>query len=353
MVAGAVAKQLREPLAVTARGDTFMWGTSIRRRLVRGLAWLVPLGIVPAGAAAPTALPLPDTGWYASAEALFLQLDHGANGNTPIVLDSLSGATLLGTNDLNYPMAAGPRLVLGRRLGEGRAAELVYFGLQDWDAGRLVRGDNDLRLPGDLGVGSLDFFNADSFAVTSGATINNVEANLWRPAGEGRLALMAGFRYLDLDERLSIRPTDSDTGASRYTIATGNDLFGGQLGGRYRILPDDSRRLGLEGVAKAGLFGNAAQMGQFVSDFDGSEVVRDTAVSAGRVAFVGELGVTGLIRVTQNLNARIGYSLLWVEGIARAANQLDYTDTAASGTTMFFGQGACLQGLNIGLELGW
>jgi hypothetical protein len=324
-----------------------------QRVMTSGLVWLVSLAALRAVAMEPTGLPLPDTGWYASAEALFLQLDPGSNGNTPLVLDSLTGATLLGTDDLNYPMTAGPRLVLGRRLAGDGAAEIVYFGLQDWNAGRLVTGNNDLRVPGDLGVATLDFFNADAFTVTSGATINNVEANLWRPRGDGRLALMAGFRYLDLDERLSIRAGDSDTGSSRYTIATGNDLFGGQVGGRYRILPDDCHRFGLEGIAKAGLFGNAVEMGQFVSDFDGSQVIRDTAVAAGRVAFVGDLGVTGLIRVAEHVNARIGYSLLWVEGVARAANQLDYTDTAASGTSLFFGQGAFMQGVNVGFEIGW
>jgi hypothetical protein len=82
-------------------------------------------------------------------------------------------------------------------------------------------------------------------------------------------------------------------------------------------------------------------------------VIRDTAVSAGRVAFVGELGATGLIRIADNVNARIGYSLLWVEGVARAANQLDYTDTAASGTNLLFGQGAFMQGVNVGFEVGW
>lgn len=330
-----------------------MGTTSLRRAVAWSLIGLVPLTTLPAVAVELTGLPLPATAWYASAEALFLQLDHGSNGNTPVVLDSLTDATLLGTDELTYPMTAGPRLVLGRRLAGDGAAELVYFGLQDWNAARIVTGDNNLRVPGDLGVATRDFFNADAFDVTSGATINNVEANLWRPAGEGRLALMAGFRYLNLDERFSIQAGDSDTGSSCYTIATGNDLFGGQLGGRYRILPDDSRRLGLEGIAKAGLFGNAVEMGQFVSDVDGSQVIRDTAVSAGRVAFVGELGVTGLIRVAGNVNARIGYSLLWVEGVARAANQLDYTDTAASGTNLFFGQGAFMQGVNVGFEIGW
>jgi hypothetical protein len=76
-------------------------------------------------------------------------------------------------------------------------------------------------------------------------------------------------------------------------------------------------------------------------------------VHASPVAFVQDLGFTGLMRVTDNVNARIGYSLIWAEGVARAANQLDFSDSATSGTTIAYGQGVFMQGINIGLEVGW
>jgi hypothetical protein len=291
--------------------------------------------------------------WYGSAEALWLQLDRGTNGNTPVILDSATNATLLGTNDLAYSMEAGPRLILGRRVGEAAAVEMLYFGLNDWDSSRTLTGNNDLRIPGDLGLATLDFFNADELTASQSATIDNVEVNLWRRPGESALELMAGFRYLNLDERFQITARDSDTGASRYSINTRNDLFGGQIGGRLRPSLDRQGRFGLEAIAKAGIFGNAVGMNQFVSDSDNRFTVRDANAAAGRTAFVGDVGIAALLRVTDSITARIGYTLIWVEGVARAANQVDFTDTTSSGTGLAFGQGAFLQGVSLGLEVGW
>jgi len=293
------------------------------------------------------------TAWYGSAEALWLQLDHGADGNTPVILDSASNATLLGTSDLTYSMEAGTRLVLGRRVGEAAAVELLYFGLNNWSASRTVVGNNDLRIPGDLGLTTLDFFNADALTASQSSTIDNVEVNLWRRYSESPLELMAGFRYLNLDEQFQISATDSDTGASRYRVNTQNDLFGGQIGGRFRSSLDQQGRLGLEATAKAGVFGNAVGMQQFVSDSNNTFVLRNTDVTAGRTAFVGDIGLAALMRVTDSITARIGYTLIWVEGVARAANQLDFTDTTASGTSLAYGQGAFMQGVFTGLEVGW
>jgi hypothetical protein len=45
--------------------------------------------------------------------------------------------------------------------------------------------------------------------------------------------------------------------------------------------------------------------------------------------------------------------MIWAEGIARAANQLDFTDDASSGRFIQTGQGAFLQGITIGLEYGF
>jgi hypothetical protein len=271
----------------------------------------------------------------------------------PVILDSATNATLLGTSDIPYSMEAGPRLILGRRVGEAAAVELLYFGLNDWDASRTLTGDNDLRIPGDLGLATLDFFNDDSLTASQAATINNVEVNLWRHTGESPLELMAGFRYLNLDEQFQISASDSDTGASRYRVNTRNDLFGGQIGGRFRPSLDRAGRFGLEAIAKAGVFGNAVGMNQFVSDSDNTFVVRNTNVAAGQTAFVGDVGLAALMRVTDSITARIGYTLIWVEGVARAANQLDFTDTTSSGTRLAYGQGAFLQGVSLGLEFGW
>lgn len=325
----------------------------VRSNVVRGLTCLLSMAIAWPGIGRGFAAEGAESPWYGSAESLWLQLDHGSNGNTPVILDSTTGATLLGTYDLTYPMSAGPRLTLGRRFGEGAAVELLYFGLNYWDASRTVVGDNDLRIPGDLGLATFDFFNADQLTVNQNATINNVEVNFWAPTGDSPFGIAAGFRYLNLDERFRISGLDSDTGASRYAIATRNNLFGAQLAARYRQMQFAGGRLGLESYAKAGIFGNSVGMNQLVTDFDNTFVARNTAVSSGQAAFIGDIGLTGLVRLTDSVNIRLGYTLIWIEGVARAANQLDFTDSATSGTSFAYGQGAFMQGITAGFEFGW
>lgn len=353
----------RVPLALHGRrakpkryvlGDEIVFSIKQHRlSVIRGLACVLCMAIVSPGICRGLADEATESRWYGSVDALWLQLDHGSNGNTPVILNSTTGESLLGTYDLTYPMAAGPRLSLGRRLGDGAAVELLYFGLNYWDSSRTVVGDNDLRIPGDLGLATFDFFNADQLSVSQNATIDNVEVNFWAPTGSSPFGLAAGFRYLNLDERFQISGLDSDTGASRYAIATRNDLFGAQLAARYRRMQLAGGRLGLESYAKAGIFGNSVGMNQLVTDFENTFVARNTAVSAGRAAFVGDIGLTGLVRVTDSINIRLGYSLIWVEGVARAANQLDFTDTATSGTAFNYGQGAFMQGVTAGFEFGW
>jgi hypothetical protein len=72
-----------------------------------------------------------------------------------------------------------------------------------------------------------------------------------------------------------------------------------------------------------------------------------------RTAFIGELGFSATYQVTSTLYAKAGYNLLWVEGIARAPDQLDFTDTPESGTALVIGKGAFLHGANVGLEARW
>ena len=55
-------------------------------------------------------------------------------------------------------------------------------------------------------------------------------------------------------------------------------------------------------------------------------------------------------KITDCLTARVGYNMLWVEGIALAPNQLDFTFTPTSGTALCRAGGAFLHGLTLGLE---
>ncbi len=47
---------------------------------------------------------------------------------------------------------------------------------------------------------------------------------------------------------------------------------------------------------------------------------------------------------------RGGYNLLWIEGVALAPDQLDFTDTPTSGTSLDIDSGVFAHGFSAGLE---
>ncbi len=285
-----------------------------------------------------------------SADALFLRLDRGTRQPVPLVLAEFEGETRMTTHDLGFQMEPGLRLALNAQLDTQRSVETVYFGLHHWNSARQVAEDNNLSLPGDLGLATQDFFMADRMSLAYQSEIHNVEVNYWRRIGCSQVYLLGGFRFFDLGERFHINSEDGDTGTSDYRVRARNNLYGAQFGGRWEGSFD---RLDLDVVGKAGIFGNAADQSTFLGDLDNTVILRDFRTSGSHAAFVGELGFNAKFKLTERLAARAGYHLIWLEGIARAADQLDFSDTPASGSALAFGNGAFLHGASVGLEARW
>ena len=170
--------------------------------------------------------------------------------------------------------------------------------------------------------------------------------------------LLFGFRFVDLDEAFNIHPNDPDTGESDYNIRSGNDMYGAQVGVVFDRQPD-CRRWGWDVVAKAGLFYNDASQTQYVTDFPPGFYLRDLlnqapiSASDSGFAFLGELGLSGTIDLTSNLTLRGGYMLMWIEGVALAPDQLDFTFTPTSGTMLNDDGGVFLHGAHLGMEARW
>lgn len=289
--------------------------------------------------------------FYFTAESLFLNLNPGTRHAEPVVLNQDTQQTVLSTQSVDYDMVAGPRLAFGYRLNRCATVEATYFGLHDWSNSATAFGNNNLRVPGDLAFATQDFFDSDRMRINSNSRLNNAEINYFRRTGFNNIALLAGFRYLNLDETFSINASDIDAGqSSDYNIRATNRLYGAQFGGRWQKRWD---AIGLDFIGKAGIFGNCAKQQTFVGDFDNTFVLRNSSTSGSRAAFVGELGLNGTCQLTKAFYARVGYTLLWVEGLARAMDQLDFTDTPQSGTALVFGNGAFMHGVSVGLEARW
>jgi hypothetical protein len=112
-------------------------------------------------------------------------------------------------------------------------------------------------------------------------------------------------------------------------------------------------------VLKAGAYYNTAVQNSIYASNAGGALESQGVSVAGTpasCAFVGELGFTGIVPITDCLDFRIGYFGLWLSGIAQPTQQL-------SGQSLIPGEpiagslnmrgGTLVQGVSLGLEGRW
>jgi hypothetical protein len=299
---------------------------------------------------------------YVVAEALILE--RNVSGTPfPLAVDATTGQTLASTNDLDFPFAGGFRAYAGYRFCGCWAAEIGYMGLFDANASTTITGD--ITLPGDLGPGTNVFFGADRLTYDYTSRLHGGELNFvcccsccettCDPCVVPRcqsIEWIYGLRYLRVDEVLNISAEREEVGGTEtgsYQVRAANDLYGPQFGVRLRHCRGP---WSVEGTGKVAVFGNDASTSQVLTDFP-DFVLRDVRASDGDVAFLGELNLSLIRQVSDHWFLRGGYNLIWIDGIALAPDQLDFTLASTSGTTIDTDNTMFLHGVNLGIEGRW
>jgi len=298
--------------------------------------------------------------WWVQADALFW--DRIGTGCDQVLAAETNPPELpvLRTNDLDFSMEPGWRVLVGYRpdssgvLGCCSALEFSYFGVYGWEDSPAAFGDQNLRIPGDLGLVSNNFLFADEMRAVYRSRLNNVEANCIKSCDADcstRIDFLLGFRFLALNEDFSLIGTDLQEGTSSYDISASNYLYGLQMGGR---MTRQVQQWSLQFTGKAGLFLNDAEQSQIVTDFPDAFVHRYVpGVSGTAAAMLGEVELTLVRRVTDVWSARLGYSVMGLGGLALAPDQLDLSLTPVSGTALSTDGFVLFHGVHIGLEAGW
>jgi len=326
--------------------------------------------------------------WTASIEAIVLARTGGVDrtlvarvpGNTQWTATNVAGVEALNSNQLDG-VSAGPKVGLTWRGDGGLSAEFSYFGIANQGATRTIGPDNPadwlvMRAPG-------TFWQTQDFAyqgMTWGSATNlySAEAN-GRLDLSGRVTVLAGFRWLQINDRLEGTMTPADrmepgwkttcmpfgpascqiseigTGSTPagyyppfWTSTTTNNLYGAQIGVHANIL--EFGRMSLDGQVKAGLFDNHATQSTVVSM---RKQLYPSGATTDRLAFVGEIGLQLKYRLTPALAVRIGYEALWLAGVALAPAQIGQTATTPSSVTALgvdCGSQVLFQGATAGLE---
>jgi hypothetical protein len=301
---------------------------------------------------------------YVVVEALILERNLQGS-DSPLVVDTATGDTILSTDDLDFPFSGGLRAYVGHRFCGCWAWELGYTGL--WGANASTTAEGDLTLPDDFGLNTNVFFGADRITLDYTSDIHSPEFNLvccccccCEPScgdkcGQQKccsIEWIYGLRYWRIDENLDInaeREEEGGTETGSYSVDTSNDLYGGQFGIRLRRCRGP---WSVEGTAKFGLYYNDAHQTQTITDFP-DFVLRQSGADDDNVAFVTDLNASLIRQISDHWYVRGGYNLIWIDGVALAPSQLDFTQTSTSGADIDSHDTLFLHGFNFGFEGRW
>ena len=266
--------------------------------------------------------------WSVRAGALFLERSRPDSG---LLAFELGGPPpeLIRAQDFDFDTRAGAEISIIRHsiLRSQTDLEVRYFGVDSWTA-------TTPSTPSTNPVFNYatPFFFAPPGTAISGSyhsELQNVEVN-FRRHFHNWLQILAGMRYVQLDERLEMIQT---VGGGPFVASTDtkNELIGAQFGADILML--QRGRVGLETLLKAGIYNNSAKSHSTATNA-GAPVIPGSNASDDDVAFIGELGITGTYQFTNSLSLRGGYQILWTEGIATASEQIPISDPVAGSASI-------------------
>jgi hypothetical protein len=276
----------------------------------------------------------------------------------PVVLSTANLGTLASTTSMpEFRYEPGVKSTVGYMFPQAFAIEGTFWGQNYWSSHQTETGTADLTIPGALGGALLDLgtdgttaplVGTSQITATYTSRFDSSELNFVRPYAN--IQFLAGFRYIELSDKYDLNGASSPTSASDYLIAAHNHLYGGQLGvrGQWQI-----GRVDFDVQTKAGIYANSAGQHQTVHDEANTIPIRDASASNTDVAFCGDVSAYLTVPVYSFLTARFGYSACWITNLALAPNQLDFSDTATSGTTLNTHEGITIHCFDAGVEARW
>jgi hypothetical protein len=285
--------------------------------------------------------------WHVNADVLFLLRD----GDRRVEFATLGPRNAAGSNvvlsndDLAECMETGFKTTVSRSLSacDNLLLEATYLGFHEWAEHESVR-DPTLNTAGVAAgiAGTLaspftnfgrpvllpgfDFNNLAEIGFTS--TLHSAELNIRHRTGLMcgwiETSMVYGIRYMRIDETFfynQFSGVPAPLGASHHEgIETSNDLLGGQLGvlGSYRV----SDRWWLELDVKATLAGNdVTQETLYTRVIAGVPGVFRFDDRHNCMAGILDVDLMSMYQLTRNLALRLGYQMIWVDGLALASEQ--------------------------------
>jgi hypothetical protein len=293
------------------------------------------------------------TGACWSGRADLLLLWRNAPSGQPLIADSVTGTTVLDANQLDSALAAGPRFSLFRTDTCGNAWEATYlraFNFRSQTTLPTLTEGYDIAPPGILGDQETLF---DGASMNLGSGIQTFELNRYHKVTRN-IRLLGGFRWVEWRESATLTTAIPSGVTDIYQSNVMNSLYGGQIGFDAVVLTTNWLRV--DTVMKGGAYGNNVSANSLLVkpevDINQPFSIAKSPASCG---FVGELGFTGVMPITNCLDFRFGYFGLWLQGLAQPTRQYLTQDlaTAPPSGTLDTKGGTVVQGVSLGLEGRW
>ena len=296
--------------------------------------------------------------WVGRFDSLILW--RNAPTDRTIFLDQAGTTPVLNADQLESDVLAAPRLSLFHinQCGYGIEATYIYAGNFYSERGPFANTTQN-NIFNNPPVAGTPYTSSQAKLL---GRFQSFELNGRTPMGVGNVQFISGFRWLQWKEWTEVTGTGGGAAApftDTFTTECFNDLYGGQIG-FDALLYQSPGGFRLESVIKAGAYYNAAVQGSTVtvSSPANTESVRVSGTPAGG-AFMGELGLTGVIPIHNRCDFRFGYTGFWLESLAQPINQFSgqTLDKNATGTPVIGSLSTTgrlvLQGLSLGLEGRW
>ncbi len=259
--------------------------------------------------------------WTARASVVYLLRDDPENLQ---YFQAPGGNDAFNFSQFDFDNEPGLDVSIFRELGGGQRIEARYLGL--WNVFDRVT----VQVPPGLGAINTNPplpFGLDpvNTLIHSGydSELHSGELNYCLDESPGQTWII-GFRYLNIGEEFhadydfATLPIEVDN-----ILEVDNNLYGLQVGAEADLFSDWMGACRLIGFVKAGVYGAQSNYDYSytqppVFDLQGSNDDTD-------IAFVGEAGLTLNRSIGYNTSLLLGYRLLWIDGVALAAEQIDNT----------------------------
>ena len=247
-------------------------------------------------------------------------------------------------NDFDMGYAGGPDISIERRLGDGpNSVEVRFLGGLEWNS------LHQYGVLGNIDIGPITLPTALDVNGNYQSKLNSTEINL-RHQRSDRVTWLAGFRVIELSEELAYSVDFLVPNLTGVSWDTNNHLYGTQVGADVALWRLNAP-LAVNGLFKAGIYGNNAD-NDFTADVLGTPFL-DGGADGSPVAFVGEIGVTTTYQVTSHFALRGGYQLMWISGVALAAEQAEATINALDQNVIDTNGDVFYHGALVGGEFTW